>query len=46
MMARPGGMVFRNLLIGMGATDKDREYTLTLTEPAVVAATIAAARHH
>ena len=39
------GMVFRNLQIGMGAVDKDREYSLTLTDSAEVAATIAAARH-
>ena len=41
---RPSGMVFRNLHIGMGAADKDREYTLTSTSPADVAATIMAAR--
>ena len=40
----PGGMVFRNHHVGMGSTDKAREYTLTLTDPTEVAATIAAAR--
>ncbi len=46
LTTRPGGMVFRNLQIGMGAADKDREYSLTLTDPVIVAATIAAARHY
>ena len=45
LTTRPGGMVFRNLQIGMGAADRDREYSLTLTDPVVVASTIAAARH-
>ena len=41
---RSSGMVFRNLHIGMGAADKDREYKLTSTDSAEVAAIIAAAR--
>ena len=45
LTTRPSGMVFRNFHIDMGAGDKDREYTLTLTDQAEVAATIAAARH-
>ena len=45
LTTRSGGMVFRNPHIGMGTTDKSREYSLTLTDPAEVAATIAAARH-
>ena len=45
LTTRSGAMVFRNLQIGMGAVDKDREYSLTLTDSAEVAATIAAARH-
>ena len=46
LVTRPGGMVFRNPLIGMGTTDKGREYALTLTAPAAGAATIAAARRN
>ena len=45
LTTRPGGMVFRNLHIGMGTADKDREYSLTLTDPVAVASTIAVARH-
>ena len=45
LTSRPSDMVFRNLHVEMGAADKDREYTLTLTDPAKVAATITAARH-
>ncbi len=40
----PSGMVYRNPDVGMGGTDLDREYRNTLTDPALVAATIAAAR--
>ncbi len=40
----PSGMVWRNPEIGMGATDADREYRLTVTDEAQVRATIAAAR--
>lgn len=39
-----GGMAFRNPNVGMGGTSHDREYQLTLTDPAAVRATIAAAR--
>ena len=45
LATRPSGMIFRNPHIGMGGADKAGEYTLTLTDPADVAATIAAARH-
>lgn len=41
---RPSRMVWRNPDIGMGATDLDREYLLTITDEAQVRATIAAAR--
>ena len=44
LTTRSGGMEFRNILIGMGGTDKASEYSLTVTDPAEVAATIAAAR--
>ncbi len=40
----PSGMDFRNLHVGMGGTEHDREYRLTLTDPARVAAIIAAAK--
>ena len=40
----PSGMLFRNPNVGMGGTDKDREYQLTVTDPDAVRATIAAAR--
>jgi copper homeostasis protein len=39
-----GGMAFRNPDVGMGGTDLDREYQLTLTDPDAVRRTIAAAR--
>lgn len=38
------GMRFRNPHVGMGGTDLDREYRLTLTDPDAVRRTIAAAR--
>ena len=38
------GMHFRNPHVGMGGTEKDREYELTLTDRDAVRATIAAAR--
>ncbi|QRI65450.1 copper homeostasis protein CutC [Shinella sp. PSBB067] len=38
------GMVFRNPHVGMGGTEKDREYELTLTDGDAVRATIAAAK--
>ena len=40
----PSGMSFRNPHVGMGGTEKDREYELTVTDPAAVRATIAAAK--
>lgn len=40
----PSGMRFRNPHVGMGGTEKDREYELTLTDPESVRATIAAAK--
>ena len=40
----PSGMVFRNPHVGMGGTEKDREYELTLTDRDAVRATIAAAK--
>lgn len=40
----PSGMLYRNPSVGMGGTELDREYRNTITDPALVAATIAAAR--
>ena len=40
----PSRMAWRNPDVGMGATAKAREYTLTVTDPTLAAATIAAAR--
>ena len=40
----PSGMTFRNPHVGMGGTEKDREYELTLTDKDAVRATIAAAK--
>jgi len=40
----PSGMAFRNRHVGMGGTEKDREYELTLTDKDAVRATIAAAK--
>ncbi len=40
----PSGMQFRNPHVGMGGTEKDREYELTLTDTNAVRATIAAAK--
>ena len=40
----PSSMRYRNPHVGMGGTDLDREYRHTLTDGALVAATIAAAR--
>ncbi|MER8386296.1 copper homeostasis protein CutC [Mesorhizobium sp. M1428] len=40
----PSAMRYRNPKVGMGGTDLDREYRNTVTDEAVVAATIAAAR--
>jgi copper homeostasis protein len=40
----PSGMAFRNPHVGMGGTEKDREYELTLTDKNAVRATIAAAK--
>ncbi|WP_376704167.1 copper homeostasis protein CutC [Mesorhizobium sp. ISC25] len=40
----PSAMRYRNPKVGMGGTDLDREYRNTVTDEAMVAATIAAAR--
>jgi copper homeostasis protein len=40
----PSAMRYRNPQVGMGGTDLDREYRNTVTDKALVAATIAAAR--
>ncbi|MGD9912627.1 MAG: copper homeostasis protein CutC [Rhizobiaceae bacterium] len=40
----PSGMRFRNPDVGMGGTELDREYRITVTDPAAVSATIAAAK--
>lgn len=40
----PSGMAFRNPHVGMGGTQKDREYEVTLTDRDAVRATIAAAK--
>ena len=40
----PSGMAFRNPHVGMGGTEKDREYELTLTDKDAVRATIATAK--
>ena len=40
----PSGMAFRNPHVGMGGTEKDREYEVTLTDKDAVRATIAAAK--
>jgi copper homeostasis protein len=40
----PSGMVYRNPRVGMGGTALDREYTNTVSDEAVIRATIAAAR--
>lgn len=40
----PSGMNYRNPQVGMGGTDLNREYRVTITDPEAVAATIAAAR--
>ncbi|CAN7676971.1 copper homeostasis protein CutC [Mesorhizobium amorphae] len=40
----PSAMAYRNPRVGMGGADLDREYRTTVTDEALVAATIAAAR--
>lgn len=40
----PSVMLYRNTKVGMGGADLDREYRKTITDPAFVAATIAALR--
>jgi copper homeostasis protein len=40
----PSGMAYRNPQVGMGGTELDREYNVTVTDPELVRATIAAAR--
>lgn len=44
LVTRDGGMEFRNPGVGMGGTDLDREYRLTVTDPDAVRRTIAAVR--
>ncbi len=44
LKAEPSGMQYRNPAVGMGGTELDREYTNTVTDPARIRATIAAAR--
>ncbi len=44
LTSRPSEMIFHNPHIGMGGVDKASEYTITLTDPAAVAKTVAAAR--
>lgn len=44
LVTGPSGMAWRNPHVGMGGTDKDREYQLTLTDGAAVARTIAAVK--
>lgn len=40
----PSVMLYRNPRVGMGGADLDREYRKTITDPSLVAATIAALR--
>jgi copper homeostasis protein len=40
----PSRMEWRNTHVGMGGTDLDREYRVTVTDPELVARTITAAR--
>jgi copper homeostasis protein len=42
--AVPSGMQYRNPDVGMGGTELEREYSNTVTDPALVRATVAAAR--
>jgi copper homeostasis protein len=44
LKTEPSGMLYRNPAVGMGGTELDREYTNTVTDPALIRATIAAAR--
>jgi len=44
LVTQDGGMEFRNPGVGMGGTDLDREYRLTVTDPDAVRRTIAAVR--
>jgi copper homeostasis protein len=44
LRAAPSPMRWRNPRIGMGGTELDREYMLTVTDPDLIRATIAAAR--
>jgi copper homeostasis protein len=44
LKATPSGMAYHNPAVGMGGTELEREYTLTVTDPDLVRATIAAAR--
>ena len=44
LKTEPSGMQYRNPTVGMGGTELDREYTNTVSDPARIRATIAAAR--
>jgi copper homeostasis protein len=44
LKAVPSAMAYRNREVGMGGTELDREYSNTVTDPALVRATLAAAR--
>ena len=44
LVTSQGGMAWHNPHVGMGGTDKDREYQLTLTDGVAIARTIAAVR--
>lgn len=44
LRTRPSAMRHRNPAVGMGGTELEREYTLTVTDEAAVRAAIAAAR--
>jgi copper homeostasis protein len=44
LRTEPSGMQYRNPAVGMGGTEREREYTNAVTDPALIRATIAAAR--
>jgi copper homeostasis protein len=44
LKTEPSGMQHRNPAVGMGGTEREREYANTVTDPALIRATIAAAR--
>jgi copper homeostasis protein len=43
LQPQPSGMAYRNPKIGMGGTELAREYSLTVTDPDLIRATIRAA---